>query len=208
MAQSQVRLFLVAPTDRQIHLRLPDRKSLCDFDHAKQIVKTDLLDTESRASCLGAGNNRGPDEGVAGPLTRTVTVPLGAVRQMLVQYLILRSRRILIQSKVSLCVLTGRRRGAAPVQFHFLERAGVLLVTMSALRALTGLKSDIVAVRNVPSAEVGGPYSITSSARPSSIAGMSRPSDLAVLRLMTISNLVGSWTGRSAGLPPLRIRSI
>jgi hypothetical protein len=48
-------------------------------------------------------------------------------------------------------------------------------------------------------------YSITSSARASSTGGISRPSALAVLRLMTNSNLVGRWTGRSAGLAPLRI---
>jgi hypothetical protein len=41
--------------------------------------------------------------------------------------------------------------------------------------------------------------SITSSARASSGGGTSRPSALAVLRLMTSSNLVGSITGRSAG---------
>ena len=35
--------------------------------------------------------------------------------------------------------------------------------------------------------------------------GTARPSALAVLRLMTSSNLVGCWTGRSAGLAPLRI---
>ena len=34
-------------------------------------------------------------------------------------------------------------------------------------------------------------HSITSSARPSSIAGISRPSAFAVLRLMTSANLVG-----------------
>jgi hypothetical protein len=35
------------------------------------------------------------------------------------------------------------------------------------------------------------PYSITSSARPSSVGGTVRPSTLAVLRLITSSNLVG-----------------
>ena len=33
------------------------------------------------------------------------------------------------------------------------------------------------------------------------------PIAFAVLRLMTSSNLVGSWTGRSAGFAPLRMRS-
>ena len=43
-------------------------------------------------------------------------------------------------------------------------------------------------------------YSITSSARASSDGGTSRPSALAVLRLITSSNLVGCWTGKIGGL--------
>jgi hypothetical protein len=50
-------------------------------------------------------------------------------------------------------------------------------------------------------------HSITSSARATSVAGTSMPSILAVCRLMTNSNLVGCRTGRSAGFPPLRMRS-
>src|SRR5262249_24893979 len=50
-------------------------------------------------------------------------------------------------------------------------------------------------------------YSITSSARPSSEGGIVRPRALAVLRLMTSSNLVGLSIGRSPGLAPLRIRA-
>src|SRR5262245_42298159 len=51
-------------------------------------------------------------------------------------------------------------------------------------------------------------YSITSSARASSVAGTSMPSALAVAKLMTNSNLVGCTTGRSAGLAPLRMRPV
>jgi hypothetical protein len=40
-------------------------------------------------------------------------------------------------------------------------------------------------------------YSITSSARASTVAGMSKPSARAVLRLMTSSYFVGACTGRS-----------
>src|SRR5450755_2363960 len=47
-------------------------------------------------------------------------------------------------------------------------------------------------------------YSITSSAMESTPAGMVRPSALAVVRLMTNSNLVDCSTGRSAGFAPLR----
>ena len=51
-------------------------------------------------------------------------------------------------------------------------------------------------------------HSITSSARASSVAGTSRPSALAVLRLIAISYLVGACTARFAGFSPLRMRSI
>ena len=50
-------------------------------------------------------------------------------------------------------------------------------------------------------------HSITSSARASRVGGTSRPSDLAVLRLIASSYLVGACTGRSAGFSPLRMRS-
>src|SRR5215217_8073045 len=50
-------------------------------------------------------------------------------------------------------------------------------------------------------------YSITSSARAIRGGGISKPSALAVLRLMTSSYLVGACTGRSAGFSPLRMRS-
>src|SRR6516162_3802507 len=52
------------------------------------------------------------------------------------------------------------------------------------------------------------PHSITSSARPSSNGGTSRSNALAVLRLMTSSNFVGAWIGRSTGFSPLRMRSM
>jgi hypothetical protein len=50
-------------------------------------------------------------------------------------------------------------------------------------------------------------HSITSSARASRAGGTSRPSALAVLRLMTSSNFVGCSTGMSAGFAPRRILS-
>jgi len=51
-------------------------------------------------------------------------------------------------------------------------------------------------------------HSITSSARPSMVAGTVMPSAFAVLRLITSSNLVGCSTGRSLGLAPFRILSM
>src|SRR5262245_50686246 len=54
--------------------------------------------------------------------------------------------------------------------------------------------------------ECAAVHSITSSASASSRSGTFRPSALAVLRLITSSNLVGCTTGRSAGFSPLRMR--
>ena len=48
-------------------------------------------------------------------------------------------------------------------------------------------------------------YSIISSACIIKDRGTSRPSALAVFRLMTSSNFVTCWNGRSAGFSPLRI---
>jgi len=56
--------------------------------------------------------------------------------------------------------------------------------------------------------ELAAFHSITSSASASSLSGIWRPSDLAVLRLMTSSNLVGCSTGRFAGFAPLKILSM
>jgi hypothetical protein len=47
----------------------------------------------------------------------------------------------------------------------------------------------------------------TSSARSKIASGIVTPIALAVFRLTTSRNLVGSWTGRSAGLAPFRILS-
>src|SRR5262245_16608584 len=55
--------------------------------------------------------------------------------------------------------------------------------------------------------EIATLHSITSSARASTDEGISMPSALAVLRLITNSYLVGACTGSSAGFSPLRMRS-
>jgi hypothetical protein len=57
-------------------------------------------------------------------------------------------------------------------------------------------------------AQQTGRYSITSSAVVSSACGIDKPSALAVLRLITSSNLVDCCTGNSAGFAPLRIRPV
>src|SRR5262245_23598736 len=54
--------------------------------------------------------------------------------------------------------------------------------------------------------ERASPHSITSSAMAESPGGISRPSALAALRLITNSNLVDCSTGRSLALAPFKIR--
>src|SRR5213082_438575 len=46
-------------------------------------------------------------------------------------------------------------------------------------------------------------HSMTSDARARTVVGTARPSVFAVLRLSTVSYLVGACTGRSAGFSPL-----
>src|SRR5262249_3944190 len=55
--------------------------------------------------------------------------------------------------------------------------------------------------------EGAAPHSITSSARASTVGGISRPSALAVFRLTTSSCFVGACTGGWAGSSPLRMGS-
>src|SRR5215471_2959486 len=59
--------------------------------------------------------------------------------------------------------------------------------------------------RRLVTAHVDCGHSITSSARARIEGGIVSPSALAVLRLTTSSNVVGCWTGRSAGLAPFRM---
>src|SRR5262245_43601708 len=54
--------------------------------------------------------------------------------------------------------------------------------------------------------ELAPPHSMTSSARASSVGGISRPMAFAVLRLIVSSNVVGCSIGKSAGLAPCKIR--
>src|SRR5262245_59756015 len=72
------------------------------------------------------------------------------------------------------------------------------------LRLGDGFGAQLVARRSFSD---GRDYSITSSARASSVSGTVRPSALAVFMLMTSLKRVGFCTGRSAGLVPLRIGS-
>src|SRR5215467_4116566 len=55
--------------------------------------------------------------------------------------------------------------------------------------------------------ELAASHSITSSASASNLSGTSSPSALAVLRLITSSNLLDCTTGKSEVLAPLRMRA-
>jgi len=71
----------------------------------------------------------------------------------------------------------------------------------------SGQQGSSLSILTEPRDELAPLHSITSSARASNVGGTSRPSVLAVVRLMTRSNLVGCCTGRSAGFAPRRILS-
>ena len=58
---------------------------------------------------------------------------------------------------------------------------------MSALVRITDSCRTSWEVRNVPDSEVAGPYSITSSARASSLAGTVRPSAFAVFSTLILA---------------------
>src|SRR5215510_14749476 len=78
---------------------------------------------------------------------------------------------------------------------------------------LCGLKSDISrgprsAISGREQSQQNPLYSITSSASESRLSEILMPSASAVLRLITVSNLVGCSTGRSAGFAPLRIFAV
>ena len=96
-----------------------------------------------------------------------------------------------------------------------MRRASSLVSSLASMSALPP-KADIVQhgrdVRFVPKADILRCdkvccYSITSSARCWSCTGTSRPRALAVLTLITSSNLTGASTGSSLGFAPRRMRS-
>jgi hypothetical protein len=82
---------------------------------------------------------------------------------------------------------------------HEIKRDGFHLM---ARRDAKGVRLYTRTVCSCPS------YSITSSASASSVGGMVRPRVLAVLTLITSSNLTACWTGMSDGFSPLRIRPL
>jgi hypothetical protein len=81
------------------------------------------------------------------------------------------------------------------------------LFHVSALPPKADISCCLSDVRFVPKADIVT-YSITLSARASSVGGISRPRNLAALRLITSSNFVACVTGMSAGFSPLRTRPV
>ena len=64
------------------------------------------------------------------------------------------------------------------------------------------------ALRSMAGYRLPASYWITSSAVANSVSGMVRPRVLAILRLMTNSNLVGCWTGKVSAFSPPRMRPV
>jgi hypothetical protein len=56
--------------------------------------------------------------------------------------------------------------------------------------------------------ELASVHSITSSARASSVGGTVMPRVLAAVRFMASLNVVGCWTGKSAGFSPFNTRPV
>src|SRR6516164_9700544 len=104
------------------------------------------------------------------------------------------------QARVTLARLAVRR--IAPCHGRFGSKADVTSLNHDVRFTPKSGHSDIL------HCSIERRYSITSSAMLSSPDEGLRPSALAVLRLITSSNLVGCWIGRSAGLAPLRMRSM
>ena len=110
---------------------------------------------------------------------------------------------------------TTDRRATDPAPSNVAYGSNLSRFRISAARLLYPLKPDVArrgGTAEVPLSAVSRcskqkRYSITSSARASSVDGTLRPSALAVLRLITSSYLVGACTGRSAGFSPFRMRS-
>jgi len=78
---------------------------------------------------------------------------------------------------------------------------------MSATTPLATVGPKMAVCRDVPIGDITLCYSITSSATLRSLSGIVRPSALAVLRLITSSNVVGCSIGKSPGFAPLKILS-
>jgi hypothetical protein len=96
------------------------------------------------------------------------------------------------------------RHGGASCRFSHVRNAPFASVDPKKAACRDGPIPTVIAAQQFPALF----YSITSSAAYCSVSGMVRPSALAARRLMTSSNLVGNCTGRSAGFPPLRMRSM
>src|SRR6516162_9141938 len=100
------------------------------------------------------------------------------------------------------CSVTGLRFPVVRSQAHYDADAPHALALLRARRERPGDRCRAAEQRDELAAPELSVHSITSSARASSVGGTSRPSALAVLRLITSSYLVGACTGRSAGFSP------
>src|SRR5262249_8976735 len=83
------------------------------------------------------------------------------------------------------------------------ERQGHLVGTATGPPSGRPGQGSSLAILTEPHDEFPAPHSIASSARASTVTGISRASAFAVLRLMISSNFVGCSIGRSAGFAPL-----
>src|SRR5262249_25580708 len=112
------------------------------------------------------------------------------------------------RSTGALAFVALERRPAMRLRVFAALRAKITSSPQSLVPFLVGAsQGSILSILAESHDELPPYHSITSSARGSRVGGISRPSALAVDRLMTSSNFVGCSTGISAGFVPRRILS-
>ena len=97
-----------------------------------------------------------------------------------------------------------REKVGSPIHFGISPQKLTQILSIDAIPLTTGMCHD----RTMHCNKHDLFYSITSSVATSRPGGTVRPRAFAVFMLTTVSYLVGTCTGRSAGLAPRRMRSI
>jgi len=202
----------------------PRRNSgIADHRHARRL-RGDLFEQfqpfpaqavleQQKASGVAARSREAVDEagadGSAMPANTIGTVRV-ACNRAATDWLLL--ARMTCGASATNSVAYWRKRPTSPAAQRMSMRALRPSVQPNCSKPCTNPMTRAVAVESSVVAEqrdeLATLHSITSSARASSVGGMSMPSALTVGRLITNSNLVDCTTGRSAGLAPLRMRPV
>jgi len=160
---------------------------------ALAMTRSDVLpSTICTVSAPKIGLFRGSMAGLCAPLSTLRRDPRGPLRMTWG-----RCGSLLLHRKGLSPSTPCRSPGASHMSSGFAPRADIV----AACRHVRFVSKPAVSNRSKQRS-----YSITSSARASSVGGNVMPRTLAVIRLMISSTFTACWTGRSAGLSPLRMR--